>query len=224
MRDRLRGWRFARRLRQLAASDLPELQAYAQASWPDAQALVSDSSLLALDFELDGLSANAHVLQAGWIAFDTRGIPLANAQSFDVRSHRRLNDAAVTVHGIGEERARAGEPVSAIILELVQALQGRIIVAHGASIERSVIERTTRSLFGTALPVRAICTLALERRLSPGLAGHDAYRLAATRRRYNLPDYAQHDALSDAIAAAELFLAQLARLRRKCRLGRLEQG
>ena len=35
-------------------------------------------------------------------------------------------------------------------------------------------------------------------------------RLAALRRRHHLPRYRLHNALSDALAAAELFLAQLA--------------
>ena len=50
----------------------------------------------------------------------------------------------------------------------------------------------------------------------------DGYRLAAARRRYNLPDYQQHDALSDALAAGELFLAQLTRMTPAPRLGSLE--
>ena len=35
-------------------------------------------------------------------------------------------------------------------------------------------------------------------------------RLASLRQRFNLPRYRAHDALSDALAAAELFCAQLA--------------
>jgi len=199
------------------------LAEYASASWPSARTAVAKAPLLALDFELDGLARDTHVLQAGWIAFDARGIPLVNAQCFEVCSRRRLDDAAVTVHGIGEQRARSGEPLGTMVPLLVAALSGRIVVAHGASIERAVIERTTRSHFGTALPVRTICTLALEQRLAPNLVGTDAYRLSATRHRYNLPEYPQHDALSDAIAAAELFLAQLARIGADSPLGSLEQ-
>ena len=101
-------------------------------------------------------------------------------------------------------------------------LSGRILVAHGASIERDVIRRISKAMFGIEAPVRAICTLQLERRISPNLVGSDAYRLSAARKRHNLPGYAQHDALSDALAAAELFLAQLSRLPADVRLGSLE--
>ena len=84
------------------------------------------------------------------------------------------------------------------------------MVAHGAAIERRVIARLSKAHFGVDIPVRSICTLKLERRLNPNLVGTDAYRLAATRSRYNLPDYHAHNALVDAVATAELFLAQVA--------------
>lgn len=184
---------------------------------------MSDVSLLALDFELDGLSKDAHLLQAGWLAFDARGIDLGAAQSFDVRSSRTLDDDAVAIHGIGEQRARAGEGIGDVVDDLVGALAGRIMVAHGASVEREVISRVTRARYGLAIPVRSICTLALERKVNPNLVGNGPYRLAATRKRYGLPDYAQHDALSDALAAAELLLAQLSRMPTATRLGSLEK-
>lgn len=222
MREALRKWRFGRALRTCAARGDALLAQYAQADWPDAGTPIGDASLLALDFELDGLASDAHVLQAGWLAFDARGIDLGTARSCDVKSARRLDDEAVAVHGIGEQRARAGDSLGSIVDELVGALAGRIMVAHGASIEREVIARVTRARFGLALPVRSICTLALERRLAPNLVGSGPYRLAATRARYGLPAYHQHDALSDALAAGELLLAQLSRMSRDTRLGRLE--
>ena len=177
---------------------------------------------MALDFELDGLVRNAHVLQAGWIDFDGDGISLAGARSVDVLSLRQLDDTAVTIHGIGEERARQGVALREAARSFLGDLAGRILVAHGASIERDVIRRISRSMFGVEVPVRSICTLELERRLSPNLVGNDAYRLWASRKRHNLPDYEQHDALSDALATAELFLAQLSKLPPDVRLGSLE--
>ena len=224
MRERIADWRFRRRLAALGKSGQELLCAYAGARWPAPDLPLREAALLALDFELDGLARDAHVLQAGWLPFDTGGIALEGAMSLDIRSARRLDDSAVTVHGIGEERAREGQPLRQVLEPLVSALSGRVLVAHGAAIEMEVIERTTRACFGEALPVRAICTLELERRLHPNLVGSDAYRLAAVRARYNLPAYDQHDALSDALAAAELLLAQARRLSADVRLGSVLLG
>ena len=222
MRERVGRWRFARGLKACAAAGDEVLTRYASAAWPSPDIPAREAPLLALDFELDGLERNAHVLQAGWIGFDSGGIALAGARSVDVRSLRQLDDSAVAVHGIGEERARQGVALQEAARSFLGDLAGRILVAHGASIERDVIRRISRAMFGIEAPVRSICTLQLERRISPNLVGSDAYRLAAARKRHNLPGYAQHDALSDALAAAELFLAQLSRLPADVRLGSLE--
>ena len=222
MRERFGRWRFERGLKSCRAADIDLLRSYADAEWQSRDTPIHEARLIALDFELDGLGPRAHVLQAGWLPFTTCGIEIGGACSIDVRSMRRLDADAVTVHGIGEERAQSGEALQDVASRFLRDLAGRVVVAHGASIEIEVIRRISKALFGIAVPVRSICTLALERRLSPNRIGNDGYRLAAARKRYNLPDYQQHDALSDALAAAELFLAQLTRMAPVPRLGSLE--
>lgn len=218
----LEGWRFERALKRLAVSSSLPLAQYANGDWPARRSLARDARFLALDFELDGLGADATILQAGWLTFSSSAIPLDGAHRYDVRSDRILNDSGVIVHGIGEQRARQGQPLEAVIDRLTGALAGRVIVAHGASIERSAIQRAANEVYGATLPVRTICTLALEQKIHPNLAGTQVYRLASCRDRYNLPRVALHDALGDALAAAELFLAQLSHLRDGASLGGLE--
>lgn len=144
--------------------------------------------------------------------FAGRSIGLADAQSIDIRSDAVLNDQAVVIHGIGEQRAAKGRKISQVTEQLIEALSGRIIVAHAAYIEVSAIKRAARAVFDVDLPIRSICTLHLERKIQPNQPAQDAYRLANARARYGLPAYAAHDALTDAIAAAELLQAQLSRL------------
>ncbi|AWW73762.1 hypothetical protein CD351_04910 [Erythrobacter sp. KY5] len=215
-------WRFERALTALRRSDLPLIQAYANAAWPSADTPASEAAFLALDFELDGLRKGAHLLQAGWTPFRVGAITFKQARSLDIHSDATLNREAVTVHGIGEDRASAGLPIGDVAEELLSVLAGRVIVAHAAAIEVTAIKEAAKSLYGANLPVRAICTLRLEKHLRPEIAGADAYRLGPTRERYGLPEYRAHDALTDAIAAAELFQAQLTRLSSGVTLGWLE--
>lgn len=70
---------------------------------------------------------------------------------------------------------------------------------------------------GVPLPNRFIDTMALERRLVEGHGGsvrelHGDLTLDACRARRGLPDHQRHSAAADAIACAELFLAQVAQL------------
>lgn len=221
--EMLARWRFDRQLRSLAASDHDVLRSYAAAQWPERDCAASDTQFIALDFELDGLQRDAHLLQAGWVRFSGRSLTMGGAQAFDIRSDANLNARAVTIHGIGEQRASKGEPIANVIEVLVSELSGKILVAHAAAIETEALKRASRSIYGRYLPVRSICTLALERKLNPNLVGGEAYRLGPSRGRYGLPNYEAHDALTDAIAAAELFHAQLSRLPSDVTLAQLER-
>ncbi len=217
-------WRFERALKALAKSEHPALRHYAQADWPARDCPASEAPFLALDFELDGLRKDSHLLQAGFVQFLGRSISLAGAQSIDIQSDADLDAEAVTIHMIGEQRAALGEPIIDVVPMLIEVLAGRILVAHAATIEMTALQRAVKSVFGAHLPIRTICTLVLERELHPNLMGGEPYRLNSCRARYGLPEYRAHDALTDAIAAAELFQAQLSRLPPGTTLARLEHS
>lgn len=217
------GIRFAHGLRKLRGSGQSLLIDYANAPWPASDTPIRETPLLALDFELDGLKHGADLLQAGWVGFTARSIPLESANSVDIRSAATLNRKAVTIHGIGEQRAAAGAPLKDVVDALIADLAGKVLVAHGASIEVAALSAAVRRVYGVALPIRSVCTLALERSLSPNRVGNEAYRLGTARSRYGLPAYQGHDALGDAIAAAELLLAQLSRMPEDTSVGKLER-
>ena len=81
-------------------------------------------------------------------------------------------------------------------------------------VEHGFFDQACRRLYGQPLLVRVADTQVLARRALD--RGNQSYgggdlRLAALRSRYHLPRYPAHNALSDALAAAELFLALTAR-------------
>ena len=124
--------RFERALRALADSEHACLRSYAAADWPDRDTGVNAARFLALDFELDGLRKDSHLLQAGWLPFEGATIHLAQSCSIDIRSDAQLDDVAVTIHGIGEQRAAKGKPIGEVVSRLIEALCGRVLVAHAA--------------------------------------------------------------------------------------------
>ncbi|MDN3644640.1 exonuclease domain-containing protein [Pontixanthobacter aestiaquae] len=217
-------WRFERALKALVRSEHPALQRYVEADWPARDCPVAEAPFLALDFELDGLRKDSHLLQAGYAPFKGRIISLSDAQSVDIQSDADLDPEAVAIHMIGEQRAALGRPITEVAPMLIEALAGRILVAHAATIEQTALQRAVMSVLGVRLPIRVICTLVLERELHPNLVDGEPYRLNSCRARYGLPEYRAHDALTDAIAAAELFQAQLSRLPPDTTLARLEHS
>ena len=93
------------------------------------------------------------------------------------------------------------------------SLAGKVMVAHYARIETGFLYAACRQLYGMAPVMPVVDTLLIEheRHVRSHLATQrGALRLAAARERYGLPRYPAHDALTDAIAAGELFLAQIA--------------
>ncbi|MCF8017280.1 MAG: 3'-5' exonuclease, partial [Chromatiaceae bacterium] len=109
--------------------------------------------------------------------------------------------------------AAAGLRQGRVLRELLGVLAGRVLIAHHAKIELSFLDAACRELYGGGLLVRCVDTEVLarrtfERRNIPFRPSE--LRLHALCERYNLPRYRAHNAFYDALAAAELFLAQVA--------------
>lgn len=126
--------------------------------------------------------------------------------------HPGVGDSA-TVHGLTDDRVATGRPLTEVIDHVLDALAGRVLLAHFTRIEVGHLTRAVRDLHGIDLPVVSIDTLELQFRIWGSDADripNGALRLWAARDQYGLPEYPAHDAYVDALACAELFLAQLA--------------
>jgi len=101
-----------------------------------------------------------------------------------------------------------------MLAQLLPELAGRPIVAHAASIERGFINALLRRLGGVPLGNPFVDTMTLERRLVEAGGGsvrelHGDLTLDACRARRGLPTHQSHSAGADAVACAELLLAQV---------------
>ena len=116
----------------------------------------------------------------------------------------------------GEPLPAEGADLDDAMSAVLAALRGRAMLAHFAYIERHFLSRLCERLYGAPLVVPVVCTLVLHDSLvnrgfdDEARAGQ--LRLWTARARYGLPSYPAHDALVDALACAELYLAQTAEL------------
>lgn len=172
--------------------------------------------LLAVDIETTGLDPRTDsVLSIGYVPVEGETIVFAG-------SHHRILAADVDVgqsavfHGITDDRLAEGMSVEDAVGEALEALAGRILLAHFAMIETRFLSRICERLYGAPLVVPVVDTLVLHDRLvnrgfdDESRAGE--LRLWNARSRYGLPRYPAHDALTDAIACAELYLGHLAEI------------
>ncbi len=190
------------------------LKTYYKTDTPTLDTPYTQAEFLAIDLETTGLDRRRdEIVSVGFVPIRGGRIHLAEAEHHLVRPTRPVGDAAAKVHGLLDDRLAEAEPLEAVMPRVLAALTGRIPVAHHAVVEREFLSRACRALYGHTLVVPWICTLALARR-SMAMRGASisdgALRLGACRDVYGMPPHRSHNAVSDALACAELFLAQAA--------------
>jgi DNA polymerase-3 subunit epsilon len=212
--DRLFGLE-GRRRRLLRRAPPGPLRDYLAVPFPLRSADCRDVRFLAVDLETTGLdTARDAIVAIGRVELDGRAVDLSTARHLLVAPGRAMPEPSAVVHRIGDDAAASGAPLADAIADLLAALAGKVLVAHNAAFELAAIDAACARAFGGRFAAPAVDTLGLARaaleRPDAGPPQPAQLRLDALRRRYNLPRYRAHNALSDALAAAELLLAQLA--------------
>lgn len=179
---------------------------------PKARALLDDC-LLAVDVETTGLKPDRHQLVSiGWVPVNGRVIDLSRA-GYYVLADAQVGDSP-TLHGVTDDDiARDGEDPAVVLEAFLDALDGRKLLAHFAQMELGFVAKLHRDVTGKRWGLRDAevrDTFAMERRHMERMGTYprgEDLRLARVRQRYSLPAYSNHNALTDAIACAELYLA-----------------
>jgi DNA polymerase-3 subunit epsilon len=204
----------ARRRWRLRKEPDGPMRKYLAAPFPEPSRDYREVDYLAIDLETTGLDAKSdHILSFGYLTIHGDRIDLGSAKHRLVRTHLAIPEASAVIHQITDDQAAMGEHLETVLTELLEAMAGKVMIAHHATIEQGFINKACKRLLGGGLlvPVVDTQTIALrtfQRRQTP-FKGSDL-RLHSLCDRYNLPRYGAHNALSDALAAAELFLAQAA--------------
>lgn len=176
--------------------------------------------LVALDLETTGLDPDRHgIVSLGLVPFTLERIRMGEAFYRVVRPRRDLEARSITIHRITHDEIEHAPDLAELAERLLEALAGRVAVVHFHAIERRFLWRAFERRFGEGLLFPLIDTLAIEKRTHARTGWNPlaifgrrrvSLRLADCRRRYRLPEYAAHHALTDAQATAELFQAQVA--------------
>lgn len=218
MRPGLRRSSQRRREAALAQARPGPLRDYLSTPFPDPGTRVEDLSLLALDVETTGLDPERdRVVAVGWVPVDGRSVDLSGAGRRVLGVRMDVGQSA-TVHGLTDDAIAEGEVPIEVLVEVLRVLRGRVLLAHHAAIEVGFLDAACRRAWGAPFATAGVDTLALQRRVLAGrIEGHPelrpgALRLWAARERYGLPRYRAHEPLTDALACAELYLAQTSEL------------
>lgn len=169
--------------------------------------------ILAVDFETTGLDAvKDKLLSVGCVELTHNQIKLGTRYHQIIQSAGSLKADNVTIHQITDDQKDQGQPLAEVISQLLKRLTGKVMLVHFARIEKQFLQQACLELYGMAPPLPIIDTLVVaKKRLDKRDVAYDPseLRLAVLRKKYRLPEHYAHNALNDAIATAELLLAQI---------------
>ena len=169
------------------------------ASWPAAY----PQGYAVVDVETTGLARDDRIVSAAVYRLDARG-EVEDHWYTTVNPER--DPGPVWIHGLTSEALEGAPLFPEIAEEFAARLDGRVLVAHNAVFDWSMIAREYARAEREAPVRQRLCTIALSKELGLPLANHRLESLAA---HYGVVQQRAHHALDDARVLAEAFRPSL---------------
>ncbi len=205
-----------RKKKALANANSDVMTKYLSAPLPDAKTPLSELEIVALDLETTGLDPKKDsILSVGIVLIRREAIQLNTTRHQIISVAESIPEASAVIHRITDDQSAAGEPIEKVLPWLLKQLAGKVMLVHYKNIEQNFLNEACQKLYGSPFIIATIDTLPLaqrllERRNYTIQSGN--LRLFNLRSMFGLPNYQAHNALYDALATAELYLALMAEL------------
>ena len=187
----------------------PAAAAYRRARQPAGRTPWRSAAFCVVDLETTGLDPRRDAIVA-WSAVPVDGgrVVLAGAREGLARPAAGVPATSVLIHGLRELDLAEAPPLTEAADALLEALAGRILVAHAAWVERAFLRRALRPR-GARLHRRIVDTAALGRLWLSERDGSTPRTLALgdLARELALPVHRPHTAAGDALTTAQAFIA-----------------
>lgn len=166
--------------------------------------------MIAADLELTGLDRRSdQIIAIGWTLIDKGRIQFAGNRHTVIRSNLSVGPSAA-IHEMLDSDVAQGDALPGALQALFAAARGRVWVMHHAGLDVSFLKAACARCMDVVPGFIVLDTLRIEyrQRTRRGMPVKDGdLQLGRMRQAYGLPRYAGHNALTDAIATAELLLA-----------------
>ena len=205
----------AKRERLLKKARPGPLRDFLAVPFPPIDQLLFDTQILSVDFETTGFNAHRdQILSIGFTSMQRGQISLANSYHQVIKTSVPLLDNNVAVHSITDRETQSGISLAQGVEALLEALAGKVMLVHYAQIERTFLQQACYRLYGIAPVFLMIDTLLIAKKRKDKASTYydpSELRLESLRAEHQLPAHHAHNALNDAVATAELLLAEAAR-------------
>jgi len=177
---------------------------------------------LVIDLELTGLNPKEdEIVSIAWLPIKNQRVYVGQGDHFINSQVSSLKQSPI-FHGINQQAINNGQPLVIALKQLESLLSDYVLVFHNAQLDWAFLQKafTEHGILFCAEQYKSILvldTMKIEHKRLTRLSheiSFDALNLEKCRQRYNLPDYSNHNALTDAMATAELLLAQITHISR----------
>jgi DNA polymerase III subunit epsilon len=183
---------------------------------------IESYDFVSMDTELTGLNPRGdEIVSIGAVRIRNLRIVVGDNFFSYVRPSGRLPKDSTLVHRITPEQIKTAPDLNEVLPAFIEFLGPSLIVGHFITLDLDFINRASRRLLGGRIQNRWLDTIKLARgyeetqrhEFYDGVNPGAAYGLTHLAEKYNLPLFAKHDALEDALQTAYLFLFLVRRLR-----------
>jgi DNA polymerase III subunit epsilon len=190
-----------------------DIRDYLLTAMPSPDRVADDIDWVAVDFETTGVdSKRDKILSIGIVPFRLGQIDVSQCLELLIDHGQFIDGQSAAVNHIVPKTLRNGYSLDAAMDILFSQMTGKALLLHGACIEMAFIDDFMLNKYGVECwPRVMVDTLYIEKnctyagKMESGLS----FQLNDVRTRYGLPQYESHSAAIDALATAELFIAQL---------------
>lgn len=168
----------------------------------------AETRFLVVDCEMSGLDVkNSQLLSVGWVVIERGRIVNASARHLLVHADRGAGSSS-RIHGLMDSSLAGAKSIAAVLMLLIQQMQGAVLVFHHAPLDIRFLQKASIENYRCPLLFSFVDTMNIEKRRMQLQGKTAGLRLPQCRARYGLDASSLHNAMADAVATAELLLAQ----------------
>jgi len=191
-----------------------QARAYARARMPSPRTPWREARYCVVDLELSGLDPRrSEIIAFAALPLEDGRVRLDSAAFGLVRPTRPMAESAIRVHGLRAADLADAPGLAHALDPLLEAMTGRVLVAHHAAVERAFLTRALRWL-GVRLRGPVLDTEPLARIWLAERDGEMPRRMTLSDLALacKLPVHSPHTATGDALTTAQLFLVAVSQL------------
>lgn len=201
--------RFRRPAPVLSAEQAARLDVLKQKISADCNADLATDRIVVVDVETTGLSlASDHLIAIGAVAIHAGRIAVSDSLEVVLRQEVASGKENILVHGIGGSEQRAGLPPEEALLAFLDYLGGAPLIAYHVAFDATMLRKAFLKFLGIEFDHTWVDLAYVMPDLYPE-QGQKYHALDDWLKHFAIGNDARHNALSDALATAQLGLIAL---------------